>query len=1147
MERDAEPDVEPDVPACEEGLSCTPACEAAAGRADYSGCSFWAADLDNTLDPGRTGPGERATAVVLTNVGEETASIELTDALEVLVAVETLAPGATVTIDLPRADQVGTRIDAAAFHVESDEPLLAYQFSPLERAGTSSGDATLLIPTAALDDDYRVLTWTGGGYDQRGFASVIATEDDTTVAIDVADGIEPGVDFTGLMRTLSERMLASDGSGLLTRTLQRGEIFHVQSTPFGDLSGARVTADRPIAVFAGSRCSTVPDRVPKCDHLEHAMLPLANQGSAYLGPGSPPRGSAETWYRVVANYDRTEVAHSADPDLIHILDAGDVLTLSSPDPVLFETTAPVLVGMFLVGAESGAGGVGDPSFTILPPTEQFRRDYSVLVPSEFETDNLTVIRRAGTEINLDGAPISGVTVYAGPDGWEVLHVEVEDGTHTLDASSRGFGIVATGYDEEVSYAYAAGLGLDKLAGSEPIPLDTLCEGGEFPGTPCDTGALGVCAPGTLACEPGGPAECVSTDVARDEICDGRDDDCDGITDPGCDGLSLARTAPDTDRIWVVEGEDLHFEVDASALPDGTPITWRVDDDVFVDVSAPTFDWRPRQFDEGARVVTAEAEVDGRTVSVDWLLLITDAPTNAPVIWGYVAMRDGTVVPGLTFEATGGPSTGDESVLDGRGTYALPVEPGTYGISIDTVFHPRPGWFARGIVNLISDIVVDRENVQRDVVLPVSRVFGDIAIDGGEPLPGTTVNFNGSCFACSGNATADEDANYETWLYDGTYRSTATPPAETGLPARLEEGITVDADRRYDIRFDPVFEVRGTVVDQYDVPVPEVTIPFHGPRAESDVRTDADGNFSVLLPADTYRVELDTVFNPRPPNIGRGIVELIGALVVDADTPEQLIQLPNTQVTGVVYAEDTGEPIPGVTLNFNGSCFACSGSATTADDGSYSLPLLNGTYRVEVTPPVESGYVNFDLEGIDVSGGDLVFDVEAPGPAWVFSGTLVDPRGAPVAGVTLESSGRTETESATDDDGRFELRLLEGEYTMSIDTVFASRPAEFPRGIIQVWSGTISSDREEEIVAPISYVTGRVQDEVGDPVPETNLNFNGGCFACSQSATTDDAGEFAAQVFQSTYRVEVTPPDPLPPVTLEGVDLTAVDTVVNVEF
>ena len=1141
---DAEPDADPDVgEPCEGDLSCTPACETAAGRADYSGCSFWAVDLDNTLDADRTGPGEAATAVVLNNVGEGAATVELTDAAGTLIATETVLAGETVTIPLPRADRVGTRLDPAGFHVESDEPLLAYQFTPLERAGTSSSDATLLIPTAALDHDYRVLTWAGGGYDQRGFASVVATVDGTTVAIDVPAGIASGVDFTGEMRVLEERVIRGDGSGLITRTLQRGDVFHVQSTPFGDLSGARVTADQPIAVFGGNRCSTVPDRVPKCDHLEHAMLPLFNQGRTYVGPGAPPRDGIATWYRVVANFDGTTLEYTADGGGTVTLAAGEVFTISSPDPVLFESSAPVLVGMFLGGAGEG-GGAGDPSFTILPPTEQFRRDYPVLTPGEFAQDHLTVIRRAVSVITLDGDPISG-PVYAGPDGWEILHLPVEDGPHFLESTS-GFAVIATGYDEEVSYAYAGGLGLDKLDGSEPEPLVVLCEGGELPGSPCDTGFLGVCAPGRLTCEPGEPPECSGVGVAVDEVCDGRDDDCDGITDPGCAGLALPPITPEGDRVWIVEGESVRFEVDASALPEGTPITWAVDSDDFVDLTSTVLDWAPRQFDDGARTVSARAEVDGRIVRVEWLVLVTDAPSNTPVIWGHVAMPDGRIVPGVTIEATGGPSRDFESLIDGRGYYALPVEPGTYGVQIDTVFGPRPSWFARGIVSLVEGVEVDRANVRRDIVLPVSRVFGDVAIEGGESLPGTEVHFNGSCFACSGTGTADADGNYETWVYNGTYNTTATPPAETGLPARLEDGISVVAELRYDVRFSPVFELRGVVLDQYDDPVEGVTLTFEGPGAEADVTSEAGGAISVLLPADSYRVTLDTVFHSRPPQIGRGMVTLIDTLVIDADTPEQTIRLPNAQVSGVVYAEDTGEPVPGTELHFNGSCFACSGSATAGPDGTYTLPLLHANYRVEVTPPEESGYVNFTNEGIDVSA-DRAYDVEVPGPVWVLSGTLVDPRGAPVAGVTIESRGTTEAESATDETGRFELRLLEGDYTLGIDTVFASRPPEFPRGIIDIWSGTVSSDRDEDLVAPISYVTGRVQDEAGDGVAGTSLQFNGGCFACGQSATTDELGEYAAQVFQSTYNVEVTPPDPLPPVTLRDIDLTAVDTVVNVEF
>jgi subtilisin-like proprotein convertase family protein len=96
----------------------------------------------------------------------------------------------------------------------------------------------------------------------------------------------------------------------------------------------------------------------------------------------------------------------------------------------------------------------------------------------------------------------------------------------------------------------------KCSGSEPMcvpdqmatdevcdDLDNDCNGTVDDGIPgtggnCSTGAPGVCGPGTISCQ-GGLIDCFSITPSSPEVCDGKDNDCDGMSDENNPGGGAA--------------------------------------------------------------------------------------------------------------------------------------------------------------------------------------------------------------------------------------------------------------------------------------------------------------------------------------------------------------------------------------------------------------------------------------------------------------------------------------------------------------------------------------------------------------------------------------------------------------------------------
>ncbi len=289
--------------ACVSGECVADPCYVAALLGSHAGCSFFSVDLALYPDPySEVQPDTAPHALIVTNPSSENAQVlfDVTiDGIPFEVEAQTLCPGCNALVAMPVMSLQGGGIFHRAIHVTSDLPVSVIQVNPLDPAAAAN-DSSLLWPEHLQGKSYRVLTWPTepleqapfpvGLQSQHGYFAVLATQPGTTeVALELpvrAKAVEPG----GEMLQPGQPHLLSLNQFEVLQVVADGSV----QSPSYDLSGALVTADQAVALFAGHEEAVVsqPNQENTCcaDHLEEQLLPEVRWGTHHLCVKAPPRG-----------------------------------------------------------------------------------------------------------------------------------------------------------------------------------------------------------------------------------------------------------------------------------------------------------------------------------------------------------------------------------------------------------------------------------------------------------------------------------------------------------------------------------------------------------------------------------------------------------------------------------------------------------------------------------------------------------------------------------------------------------------------------------------------------------------------------------------------------------------------------------------
>lgn len=437
--------------------------------------------------------------------------------------VEPLKPGSLRVYRLPQRNVNGTVLASLAYRVTSSVPIIAYQFNPLENEEVFSNDASLLLPATLLGRDYIVMTREQTFDSLRGYLTVVAVmPGETQVSVDLTAPTMAGQIYPGSDR--EEEIKHFEAGTTAYFTLEQFDVLNIETDrPGADLTGSVVRADQRVAVFGGSEASNAPntarcididpvtgkgvceyntDKTCKdlmdcvgagyntccADHLEQQMFPVKTWGSHYVASKSWDRGMESDIWRVMAAKDNTQILLIPAQQGINvpILNRGEyfefesrghfeIMSVEKDDQGTHQLAPqkPILLGQYLAAQDApepnvggvpqaGDAGIGDPAFMLGIPVQQYRTDFVILVPAEYELNYVNIVAPTGATVEIDGAEIeAGFFEPVGTGTYSVYRKMLQPGAHTI-TSSEPAGVIVYGYDNYVSYGYTGGLDLAEI-------------------------------------------------------------------------------------------------------------------------------------------------------------------------------------------------------------------------------------------------------------------------------------------------------------------------------------------------------------------------------------------------------------------------------------------------------------------------------------------------------------------------------------------------------------------------------------------------------------------------------------------------------------------------------------------------------------
>lgn len=243
-----------------------------------------------------------------------------------------------------------------------------------------------------------------------------------------------------------------------------------------DLTGSRITSNKPIAFISGHECGTIPNKFEYCDQLLEQVPPTATWGRSFITCPIAGR-EAHDVFKVIASQDDSVVNVSCNddqPSQAFDLKKGEFTSFEVLSTIhcYVSSNRPILLVQYSIVSSVDGVFQGDPFMVIVPPVEQYRSSYYInvlsasnLAPETYYINILLPEGASSSGLRMNGSPLDDVSFTSVPCSSRVgscgssAQVSIQSGQHTLahENSSVVFNAIVYWVSYRAGTGYFAGM------------------------------------------------------------------------------------------------------------------------------------------------------------------------------------------------------------------------------------------------------------------------------------------------------------------------------------------------------------------------------------------------------------------------------------------------------------------------------------------------------------------------------------------------------------------------------------------------------------------------------------------------------------------------------------------------------------------